>query len=119
ERGLGRNRLAQSLRRQDARFVDRQKGRPPSAPRERLECIENRLMLDRARDQVTTASGLERLGGAPDREVVRFGAAACKYNFGGITADQAGHRRSRFVQRRLRLLSKAMDARCVAEDFGG
>jgi len=44
-------------------------------------------VLDGTGDQMAPAGGLERLGSAADREVVRFGAAARKDDFGRIAID--------------------------------
>src|SRR6476661_7707309 len=57
------------------------------AARQRPQGVEHRLMFDRAGDEMTTAGGFERLRDTAQREVVRLGAAACKYHFRGISAN--------------------------------
>ena len=87
----------------------------PAAARERLQRVQHRLVLDRAGDQVAPAGRLERLGGAADGEVVRLGAAAGEHDLRRVGADQRRDRRSRLVERRLRLLAEVVHARRVAE----
>ena len=72
----------------DPVLVDRQQRHPPAAPRQRLQGVEDRLVLDGAGDQVPAPGGLQRLGGAADGEVVAFGAAAGEHHLGRLTAQQ-------------------------------
>ena len=81
-----------------ARLIDRHERGLPAAPGERLERVQDRLVLDGAGDQVAPAGRLERLGRAADGEVVGLGAAAGEDDFGRIgvqeaaTADRASSR---------------------------
>ncbi len=68
--------------------------------------------------EVPPPGGLERLGDAAQREVVRLGAAAREDDFGRLGADELRHRRPRLVEDRLGALAEMMDARRVAEVLG-
>ncbi len=70
-------------------------------------------MLDRARDEVAPASGLESLRGAANREVVRLGSPAREHNLGGVAPHQRRDRRSRLVERRFGLLAEVVHTRGV------
>jgi hypothetical protein len=62
------------------------------------------------------ASGaLERLSGAPNREVVGFCSAACEDHFRRLGANKRGNFASCLVDRSFCLLSVVMNARCIAE----
>ena len=111
--------LPDAIGRDDARLIDRDERRPPAAPGERLQRVQHGLVLDRAREQMTTAGRLERLGGAADGEVVRLGAAAREHDFGRIGIDERRHRRSGVVQDRFGLLAEMMHARGIPELVAG
>src|SRR5258706_8948840 len=55
---------------------------------------------------------------AEDRHVIRFRSAAGKYNFLGLGAQDGRNRTPRAVQFAAGLLSKLMNARCIAEYLG-
>ena len=74
-------------------------------------------MLDRAGDEVTAARGFERLGYAPDGEVVRFGSARGEHDFGRFGVHQRCHRGSGLVKHRLGLLAEMMHRRSVTEQI--
>ncbi len=69
----------------------------------------------RAGDQMTSAGGLERLGGTADREVVGFGPAAGEDDFRRIAVDERRHRGPCLVNSGLRLLAVVMNTRRIAE----
>ena len=73
--------------RHDPARVERQHGRLPSTLRERLERVEDRLVLDARRDQVLPSGHLERLRDAPNREVIGLGTAAGEDDFRRFGAD--------------------------------
>jgi hypothetical protein len=90
-----RDGISDALRRHDARLIDRQQGGFPATTREGFQRVQHGLVLDGAGDQMTSAGGLERLGGAADREVVGFGPPLVKTISDGspwmraATADRA------------------------------
>ena len=74
-------------------------------------------MLDRAGDEVSASSRLERFGRAADREIVRFGPAAREDYFGRFGADERRDGAASVIQDRLRPLPVLMNARWIAEIF--
>ena len=73
--------LPKPSRRCDAGLIDRNERRPPAASCEGLQGVQHRLVLDRARDEVTAAGRLERFSCAPNGHVVGLGAAAGEHHF--------------------------------------
>ena len=114
EGGVVGDELAQPIGRHDAGLIDREERRAPAAARQRLQRVQHGLVFDRARDEMTAAGRLERVGGAADREVVRLGAAAREHDLRRIAVDERRHGRSRLVERRFGLLpeSDARSTRC-------
>jgi len=115
DRRVVRERLAQRRRRDDAALVDGEQGGPPPSLRQRLQRIEHRFVLDRARHEVPPSRGLERFSCTTDGDVVGFSPSAGEQHFRRLGTDQVGGVRARFVDRRLRLLTEMVDARRVAE----
>ena len=83
-----------------------------------LQRIEDRLVFDRAGDQVPAPARFERLGDAADGEVVRLGAAGRPDQVVGLGADERGHTPPCEIQVGFGLLPKRMHARRVAEVVG-
>ncbi len=107
--------VAEAIDRNNPCVVDREERRAPAAPGERLEGIEDRLVLDAAGDEMTPSRPFESLGGAADREVVGFGAAAGEDDLRRIAAHERRNRRPRLVQQRFGLLAEVMHARRVSK----
>ena len=61
----------------------------PTAARQVLARVEDRLVLDRAGDQVRAPARFERLGDAAEGEVVGLGAAGGPDDLGRLGADRA------------------------------
>ncbi len=95
--------------------VERQDGRPPSALRQRLERVEDRLVLDARRDEVPASGHFEGFRGPANREVIGLGAAAGEDDFRRFGAHQGGHGAPRVVDCGLCLLSVVMNTRRIAE----
>ena len=99
----------------DAGDADRQQRRGPAALRQRLQRIEDRLVLDGGSDEVAAAVRRRRLCHPADRQVVGFGAAAGEDDVVGPRAEELRHRRACVVEGRLGRLTERVDARRVAE----
>ena len=98
----------------DARLANRKDGQRPAAPLERSRCVEDRLVLDGADDDLAAPGGFECLGCAPQGEVIGLGPAAGEHDLGRRRANQGCNLFTRRVDPSLGHLPKAMDARCVA-----
>jgi hypothetical protein len=116
DRRLGRDGGRKRAGRDDAAGVDREERRGPAAACQRLDRIEDGLVLDRARDDMAAVpGGLGGFRGTPQGHVVRFGAPAGEHDVAGLRPDEFRHRGARFVEQRLRALSVVMHARRIAE----
>ena len=103
----------------DAGGIDRNEGRAPAVPGQRLERVQHGFMFDGARHEMFAAARLEGVGRAADREVVGLGAAARVDDLRRVGMNQRGDRRSGIVQEGLGALAEVMDARRVAELVAG
>ena len=72
-------------------------------------------MLDAQRDEMPAPGQLERLGGAPNGEVIGLCAAAGEDDFGRFGPHKGGNRAPRVINCGLRLLSIVMNTRRIAE----
>ena len=115
EGGIIRQGVPQRVGRHDTACIHRQERRPPTPSAQSLHRVQNRLVLDGARDDVPASGRLESLSKPPDGDVVAFGPAARKYNLGWIRTKQVGNLGSSFVEERLGSLPKMVNARRVAE----
>ena len=112
ERGVGPGvAVPQGVGIDDAAPSDRQERRG-CQPRfaSALTVLQDGLVLDRGRDQMSAAGRLERFGGAAQREVVGLGAAAREDDLGRLGADERRDRRSGVIERRLGPLAEGVDA---------
>ena len=85
--------------------------RRPSA----FSVLSTGFVLDCAGNQMLSAGRLERLGHAPDREIVGLRAAARVHDFRRLSVDKGGNGCPRLVESGFRPLSEVVDARGVAE----
>ena len=67
------------------------------------------------RDEMLATGHLERLRGAPNREIIGLGAAAGEDDFGRFGPDKGRNRAPRVINCGLRLLPVVMNTRRIAE----
>ena len=117
ERGVGVDRLAQPVGRDDAGVIDREQRRAPAAAGERAQRVEHRLVFDRAGDEVTARRSCSSASAAPRMaRLSDFGAAAGEHDLRRVR--RSGAPRRPIAPRRastLRLLAEVVDARRVAK----
>src|SRR5579871_502059 len=90
--------LTQTVGRHNPGLVDRQQGDTPAAPSEGLEGVQNRLVLDGARDEMSPACRFQGLSDATNGKIVRFGSPAREHDLGRLAANQCRNRRPGVVQ---------------------
>jgi hypothetical protein len=91
ERGVIGDGVSQPVGRDDPCRVERQDRRSTAALGQRLEGVEHGFVLDARGDQVAASGDLECLGGAANREVIRFGAPAREDDFRRFGAHEGRH----------------------------
>jgi hypothetical protein len=108
-----RERRPYGLQAHDAALVDRHDRDPPRLLAEGLDGVQHGLVLDGRRDEMAAASDAERLGDAPNGQVVTFGAAAREDDLRWVGADERRDRVPGLVQDRFGQLPEVVHARGI------
>jgi hypothetical protein len=98
------DRLAQRGRLDDAALGGVQPRDLPAASLERLRGVQHRFVLEARGDETPAGSGVERVGGATERQVVGLGPARGEHDLGRVRVDERRDFLARVVDERFRAL---------------